>query len=252
MKLVTCGTRKRLVHSAQLFVAAVLALVSFATSAGAQALPGESKAAPKTYQTLYITHATQQTDTNELITDLRNMLPNARLYGVHTQNAISIYGTPEDIERAQKILAEIDRPQKVYRLTYTLNETDNGKRVKTEHFTLIVASGGSTWLKQGNRVPIITGKNGTEDTAQNSQVQYVDVGLNIEASLDGMKLRTKVEQSSVADEKPSIAVQDPIIHQTTLQEVATLSTNKPLVLGSLDIPGSTRHQEVEVVAEPVP
>jgi hypothetical protein len=30
---------------------------------------------------------------------------------------------------------------------------------------------------------------------------------------------------------------------------ALLSQNKPLLLGSLDIPGTTRHEEVTVVAE---
>ncbi len=41
----------------------------------------------------------------------------------------------------------------------------------------------------------------------------------------------------------------PVIRQTTLEGTSTLVQGKPLVLGSLDVPGSTRHQEVEVVSE---
>jgi hypothetical protein len=79
------------------------------------------------------------------------------------------------------------------------------------------------------------------------------VGQEIEASLDGyldgVRLRTKVVQSGIVEDKPGIGTQAPVIRQTTLEGTSTLVQGKPLVLGSLDVPGSTRHQEVEVVSE---
>jgi hypothetical protein len=84
-------------------------------------------------------------------------------------------------------------------------------------------------------------------------VTYIDIGQEIEASLDGyldgVRLRTKVVQSSIAEDKPAVGVQDPVIRQTTLEGTSNLVQGKSLVLGSLDVPGSTRHQEVEVVSE---
>jgi hypothetical protein len=56
-------------------------------------------------------------------------------------------------------------------------------------------------------------------------------------------------QSSIAEDKSAADTRDPVIRQTTLEGTSTLVQGKPLVLGSLDIPGSTRHQEVEVVSE---
>ena len=64
-----------------------------------------------------------------------------------------------------------------------------------------------------------------------------------------MRLRTKVVQSSIAEDKSGVGTRDPVIRQTTLEGTSTLVQGKPLVLGSLDIPGSTRHQEVEVLSE---
>jgi hypothetical protein len=64
-----------------------------------------------------------------------------------------------------------------------------------------------------------------------------------------VRLRTKLVQSGIAEERSGIGAQDPIIRQTTLEGTSTLVQGKPLVLGSLDVPGSTRHQEVEVVSE---
>jgi hypothetical protein len=40
-----------------------------------------------------------------------------------------------------------------------------------------------------------------------------------------------------------------VIRQTKLEGMSTLAPGKPMVLGSLDIPGTTRHEEIEVVSD---
>jgi len=145
-------------------------------------------------------------------------------------------------------------PSKSYRLTYTLTEMDGGKRVGTQHFAMIVVTGRKTVLKQGSKVPIATGVFNPTNSLQ-TQFQYLDVGLTIEASLDesvdGLKLYTRVEQSSIAEEKSSVGIQDPIVRQSDLEGTSILTPGKPLMLGSMDIQGGTRHLDVEVVMEPV-
>ncbi len=258
MKLNRDETEDRKMSCVRMSAVLILVLALFLPRAGAQAptadtSAAESKGGAETYQTLYLTSLTQVAGANDIQTDLRNMLPNARLYYVPSQNAISIRGTPDEIRLAQKILSDIDRTRSVYRLTYTITDIDNGKKLGTQHFALVVASGGKTELKQGIKVPIVTGSFDGETSKSNTQVQYLDVGLNIEASLDGysdgLRLRTKIEQSAVADEKSGVGAQDPIVRQTTLEGVSTLVQGKPLILGSIDLPGSTRRQEIEVVSE---
>jgi hypothetical protein len=232
-----------------LHAAITLAIAGYAISAVAQTQDAGAKTSPQIYQTLYLTNLTQQNDANELITDLRNMLPNAKSYYVPSQSAISFRGSAEDIALAQKILSDLDKTKKIYRLTYTMTERDGGKTIGVQHFSIVVASGSKTDLKLGSRVPV-----GTNSSAQGpNEVTYLDVGQEIEASLDGyfdgVRLRTRVVQSGIAEERSGIGTQDPIIRQTTLEGTSTLVQGKPLVLGSLDVPGSTRHQEVEVVSE---
>jgi type II secretory pathway component GspD/PulD (secretin) len=228
----------------------------FAQSAGAQAAASgaELQTSGEAYKTLYLASA-GQSYAEDVLTDLRNMLPKAKLYYVPSQSAISMRGTPEDIQLAQKILSDVDRSAKTYRLTYTITEMDGGKETGKQNFTLVVSSGAKTALKQGTKVPIVTGTYNESSSSANSQVQYLDVGLNLEASLeghgDGLRLRSKIEQSRVADEKSGIGTQDPIDHQTTLEEVSTLTPGKPLMLGSLDVPGTARRQQIEVISEPV-
>jgi type II secretory pathway component GspD/PulD (secretin) len=211
---------------------------------------------PSSYKTFYLSNLTRQQDAEEIQTDLRNMLPAARLYYVPSQSALSVRGSADDIALAQKILADLDRPRKAYRLTYTVTETGSGQPGGAQHVTLIVTSGGMTDFKQGSKVPIVTGIYPQGEQPQHSDVQYQDVGLEIEATLngyaDGVHLRSKIAQSNVSDEKSGIGVEDPVFHETTLEGTATLVPGKPLILGSLDIPGTNRHQQVEVVSEAIP
>ncbi len=227
-------------------VGVILATACCASTALAQTPPAETK---EIYKTIYLTNLTQPNDANEVVTALRNMIPSARVYYVPSQSAVSLRATPDDLALAQKILTDMDKTKKLYRLTYTMTESDSGKTVGIQHFSVVVASGSKTDFKQGSRVPVSTGASASAA----SGVTYLDVGQEIEASLDGyldgVRLRTRVVQSSIAEDKSVIGSQDPIIRQTTLEGTSTLIQGKPLVLGSFDVPGTTRHQEVEVTSE---
>jgi general secretion pathway protein D len=61
-------------------------------------------------QTFYLTNPSQQSDTNEIFTALRNMLPpDIKTFLVASQNAIIVRGTPDDLILAEKILNDLDR-----------------------------------------------------------------------------------------------------------------------------------------------
>jgi type II secretory pathway component GspD/PulD (secretin) len=247
MKLNSCEDGRAMRDAVLMLVLTAMVLTLFVRSAQAQV----SKDA-EAYRTLYLTSAGQR-DAEDVLVDLRNMLPRAKMVYVPSQNAISVRGTSDDIQLAQKILSDIDRSAKTYRLTYTITEIDGGKQTGKQDFTLVVTSGAKTVLKQGNKVPVLTGVLNERNPNSSSQVQYIDVGLNLEASLegheDGLRLRSKVEQSRVAEEKSGLGAQDPMIGQTTLEEISTLTPGKPLVLGSIDIPGTARRQQIAVVSE---
>lgn len=255
MKLNGHGSGKMKLANGILGMTLVLALGGLST----WAQPGTAVAKPDSdsVQTFYLTNVVSQSkDGNEILIAIRNMLtPTARIFFVPGQNAIVVRATPDDLALTQKIIKDLDRPQKTYRLTYTFTEMDGSKRLGTQHFAMIVVSGERTTLKQGSKVPIVTGSFDNGKSAAQTQMEYVDVGLNFDASLDesvnGVRLRSKVEQSSIAEQASSTGIQDPVIRQTVLTSTSFLTSGKPLVLGSLDIPGSTRHLDVEVVMEPV-
>jgi general secretion pathway protein D len=60
-------------------------------------------------QTFYLTNAAQQNDLNDIQTAVRNVLPNAKVYGVAGQNAIVVRGTPDELMLAQKLINDLDK-----------------------------------------------------------------------------------------------------------------------------------------------
>src|SRR5262249_47392204 len=62
-------------------------------------------------QTFYLANAWQQNDLNDVQTALRNVLPNAKVYGVQSQNAIVIRATPDELLLAQKLIDDLDKPR---------------------------------------------------------------------------------------------------------------------------------------------
>jgi type II secretory pathway component GspD/PulD (secretin) len=210
-------------------------------------------------QTFYLTNVSAPNEANEIQTAIRNMLPaDARVIMTPAQNAIMIRGTADDFATAAKIIKDLDRPKKIYRLTYTVSEMDGAKRLSSQRFTMMLADGQRMTLKQGSKVPIATGSIGTANAPASSQTQfqYLDVGMNFDSTLSsvagGAVMKTKVEQSSVAETTTIAQVQEPVIRQTSLEGTSVLTAGKPLTLGSLDIPGSTRHLDVEVMMELMP
>lgn len=242
------------------FASIALTVIFFAVAAPAQepsaaARSVEQRNEPQVRQTFFLVNLATPREMNDVQTDLRNMFPRAKIFGVATDLAITVAGTAEDVEAAHKLITELDLPRKVYRLTYTITDIDNGKPAVTHHFALVVTSGSGngTEFKQGNRVPLVTGASDAGKPAQSTQVQYIDVGLLIKASLigpsDHLTLHSTFEQSSVAADRSTVGIQDPVLHQTNLVEDSALVDGKPMLLGSVDIPGTTRHQEISLAAE---
>jgi type II secretory pathway component GspD/PulD (secretin) len=213
-------------------------------------------------RTFYFNNVIQQIDANEIVTALRNTLPPTdKIFLVESENAILVRATPEDLALAQKLIADLDRPKKNYRLTFTVTEMDGSKQIGTEHYAMIMTSGQATTLKLGSKIPVATGSYSSGGSAAGVGVQtqftYIDVGMNFDATLTEMgnnaMLKSAVEQSSVAPETSEVAgAHEPIIRQASLRGETFLTPGKPVALGSMDIPGSTSRLQIEVVMEPLP
>jgi general secretion pathway protein D len=62
-------------------------------------------------QTFYLSNAWQQNDLTDVQTAIRNVLPNAKVYAVASQNAIVMRGTPDELLLAEKLINDLDKPR---------------------------------------------------------------------------------------------------------------------------------------------
>jgi general secretion pathway protein D len=62
-------------------------------------------------QTFYLSNAWQQNDLNDVQTAIRNILTGVKIYGISSQNALVIRGTPDELLLAQKMINDLDKPR---------------------------------------------------------------------------------------------------------------------------------------------
>jgi general secretion pathway protein D len=60
-------------------------------------------------QTFYLSNAWQQNDLTDVNTAIRNVLPNAKVYPVPSQNAIVMRATPDELLLAEKLINDLDK-----------------------------------------------------------------------------------------------------------------------------------------------
>jgi len=207
--------------------------------------------------TFYLKYSSSVLDTQEIMTALHDLMqPDVRFYLDLGNRSISMRGFPDDVTAVGNLIKELDRPRKNYRLAFTVAVMEGSKRLDTQHFSLTPVSGQRMTLSRGTKVPVVTMTKGTPATATapatppEPQTSFVDVGLDFQVTVvdtaDGGELRFRLEQSAIADEKPVPEGQTPTVRTSNLDGVTLLTAGKPLLLGSLDMPGSGARMDVEV------
>jgi type II secretory pathway component GspD/PulD (secretin) len=204
------------------------------------------------YYTIYLHNVANEDEASQIMTAVRNTSdPTVRGYVLSSRNAIALDTYPAEYTRIEALVRSLDRPHKAYRLAYTITELDGEKTVSTQHISMVAVLGQHTSIKEGDKIPLATGSSG----GGNTQFTYIDVGMNFDATIEeqgeGVTLKSKVEQSSVGPTNTIAGVQEPVIRQTVLENTAILTLGKPLMLGSIDVPTTTRRFDIAVVLESI-
>ena len=245
-------------------VAPMVLIATAATPLLAQANNSCNDGSPKTARaehtdahavtrTVYLTNVSSPNEANEVLVALRNMLdPTVRIYLVSSQNAIVMHASPDQIEAAQRIINDLTHPRKTYRVVFTVSTFDGSRKIGAEHVAVDALVGQHSVLKQGRKVPVAVtaGKPG-----EGEQFTYLDVGTNLDVTLTetgthALVLKSKVEESSVGDEKP-IDGAHPVVHQSLIEGVTEIAPGKAVDLGSVDIAGTGQRLSVEASLEPL-
>ena len=154
--------------------------------------------------------------------------------------------TPPEKQPKETVAAEKPpKPLVIYRVDFAVHELENGKRVNTRNYTMLLAAGGTGRVRVGNQVPVATSPGG--------QVQYIDVGLNIDCRLEEREnyvtLRTMFEIKDFAQEQEG---KDRPLLRTVRSDVDTaIPSGKPTLVSAIDDTATKRRYELEVTATKV-
>jgi hypothetical protein len=149
-------------------------------------------------------------------------------------------------EAKQKAEAEAQKTTNAYRLDFSVNELEDGKKINSRQYSMN-SRGGWTEVKVGTRVPVESGP---------GQFQYLDVGTNIRCRLidqsdmaglgDGVSLNATADLSNFAVPEQQGQRVQPVIRQLRIEASTIAALGKPVMLGVIDDPNSKRQFQLEV------
>jgi hypothetical protein len=157
-----------------------------------------------------------------------------------------------------KAAAEAAEPGHSYRLDFTLNEIEDGKKINSRQYAMNLNSGDQSELKIGTRVPV---------EVKQSEIQYLDVGTSIWCRVRDRGSRDVSERGirdlswlgndvmlNVRAELSNFAIPDqqgqsmrPAIRQMKIDSSAIATVSKGMVIGTVDDPNSKRQFQLEVM-----
>jgi hypothetical protein len=144
---------------------------------------------------------------------------------------------------AGKPVPAVEKIQTAYRLDFSVNEVEDGKKVNSRQYSMnLKGAGGSNEVKIGTRVPV---------EPKQGEFQYLDVGTNIWARLDDhngqIDLMTRAELSNFAiPDQGEGHSSRPLIRQLKIESSTLAVLGKPMIVGSVDDPNSKRQFQLEV------
>lgn len=78
-------------------------------------------------QVFYLSNATQQNDLNDVQTALRNVITDAKLYAIQSQNAIVMRGTPDQLMLAEQLVDDLDKAKPEVIVDVAVMQVDQDK-----------------------------------------------------------------------------------------------------------------------------
>ncbi len=160
------------------------------------------------------------------------------LVGTHATAAPQPVGQEQSAPTAKK---EAPPDFNIYRVSYKVNEVENGKTINSRSYTLMTQVGNRASTRIGSQVPYSTGKD----------IQYRDVGMNIDCTLrrqgGNLLVNTRLNMNTVAGKEtmPSGA-SNPVFGRFQIEDVTSATIGKPTFVGSIDDVASIKHYVIEV------
>lgn len=132
------------------------------------------------------------------------------------------------------------KPLSIYRLTFNVHEGEDGQRLNSRQYVMVMEENGDCAVRSSSRVPV---------ELKPQEFQYMDVGLNLDCNIherDGhVALEVTLEINNFAtpaQEKES----RPLVRNIRARLDTAVPLDKPTIVSQVDDAASRRRYELEV------
>jgi hypothetical protein len=147
----------------------------------------------------------------------------------------------QDSNPTPRATQEPSSPLAAYRLDFSVNEVEDGKKINTRQYSMNLNVNDSNEIKIGTRVPV---------EAKQGEFQYIDVGTKIWSRLGEkngqLDIAIRSEMSNFAIPEQQGQQVRPVLRQLNINASTLVLPGKPMMLGSVDDPNSKRQFQLEV------
>ena len=143
--------------------------------------------------------------------------------------------------------AEAAKSIHAYRLDFSVNEMDSGKKINSRQYSLNLNAGDGNEIKIGTRVPF---------EQKQGEFTYIDVGTSLWSRLrdrsdlvwlaDDVSLNVRCDISNFAVPDQQGQNVRPLLRQLKIDASTVAALGKPTLVGSVDDPNSKRQFQLEV------
>ena len=190
-------------------------------------------------QTFYLANTAQQNDLNDIQTALRNLLVNAKLYGVPSQSAIVMRATPDELLLAQKLINDLDKSRPEVVVDVALLEVN---RDKTRTLGLQLPGSFGVQLQPPNATSTTTTGTTTTTTGTTTS-STTNLTLNNLANLNGTNFAVTVgaaTANAMLSDSDTKVLQNPTIRATDGQKAdLKIGSRIPVATGSYQTGAAT-------------
>lgn len=138
------------------------------------------------------------------------------------------------------------KPPAVYQLDLAVHEREDGARVNTRKYTVVLEEHGNCRIRTSSRVPMLS----------EGKVIYMDVGLNIDCddlrereNFVAVQLKLDISSFERPEEKEKASgLAPPVLRNIRAEVYTAVPVSKPTVVSSVEDTATKRRYELEVTA----
>jgi hypothetical protein len=145
---------------------------------------------------------------------------------------------------AKKSAEQVEKPVNAYRLDFSVNEMEGGKKINTRQYSMNLNANKNNDIRIGTRVPV---------EMKQGEMEYFNIGTSIRGRVEerenGLLLDVSCGITSLAvQDPPPSRANVPLLRTLEINGTTVTSVGKPTVIGSVDDPDSKRQYQLEVTA----